>query len=289
MIKQVKIPVDRIICTDCVRDNIKRIISVGDIHGCFDSLLFHLNELKITENDILIFLGDYIDRGPNSPMVIEFLINLQKDRVFKDLTLFLRGNHEAMFMDFLKLDEENRLHSGSSAWLNNGAEKTLQQYRKVNLKSDYISSDSRISDKNKLTLDNFNIPQSHAEFLLQTLLYADFEHAFYSHAGFDVPAPINYLSQMEDQYVWTRSRFLEYNHIQTKVNKLVIHGHTINSKTHLPSWDVKQRKINLDSGCFISGNLSSHIHYVGLQGPGRRDHLLITNHKEQTTGAMYCE
>src|SRR4051812_43045717 len=81
-----------------------RTLAIGDIHGCHNALTALLREVRPNKNDQLIFLGDYIDRGPDSRGVIDTLLRLQGTCK----TVFLRGNHELMMLDgresFLKAD-----------------------------------------------------------------------------------------------------------------------------------------------------------------------------------------
>ena len=72
----------------------QKIFVVGDIHGCFDKLCALMDKIPIDFNrDLLIFIGDYIDRGSSSIEVVDYLVNL-KQRLPE--TIFLKGNHEDM-------------------------------------------------------------------------------------------------------------------------------------------------------------------------------------------------
>ena len=72
-----------------------RVLAVGDIHGCYEALRRLMDAVQVTSRDHLIFLGDYIDRGPDSKKVINWLIGAESDL---NLT-FLRGNHEVMILE----------------------------------------------------------------------------------------------------------------------------------------------------------------------------------------------
>src|SRR3954454_881285 len=72
-----------------------RTLAIGDIHGCHRALASLLGCVKPAEGDELVFLGDYVDRGPASPGVIGTLLSLAKTH----RAIFLRGNHEAMMLD----------------------------------------------------------------------------------------------------------------------------------------------------------------------------------------------
>ncbi|MFW5955273.1 MAG: metallophosphoesterase, partial [Rhodothermales bacterium] len=91
--------------------------AIGDIHGCAETLWNLLDELNVGPDDHLVFIGDYIDRGPDSHGVIAGLIDLS-DTV---RCTFLRGNHEKLLLDYLDFGDFN-------SWLMNGAEETLRSY-----------------------------------------------------------------------------------------------------------------------------------------------------------------
>jgi predicted MPP superfamily phosphohydrolase len=74
---------------------------IGDIHGCLAELTFLINNLPLEQGDRIVFLGDYIDRGPDSKGVVSYLVDL-KARAVYDL-VFLKGNHEDMLMSYLGL------------------------------------------------------------------------------------------------------------------------------------------------------------------------------------------
>ena len=93
-----------------------RYIIIGDIHGCYYTLISLINKIKINKNsDKLIFLGDYIDRGKNSFQVVEYLIKLQKEMT-KERCICLKGNHEDMFL------------TDEVLWKYNGGNKTRSSY-----------------------------------------------------------------------------------------------------------------------------------------------------------------
>ena len=95
-----------------------RLIAIGDIHGCYYTLINLLDKIKYNkERDTIVFLGDYIDRGKNSYEVVDFLISLQKE-VGKDRCICLKGNHEDMALN------------DHDTWKYNGSDKTKKSYYK---------------------------------------------------------------------------------------------------------------------------------------------------------------
>src|SRR5262249_8459443 len=99
-----------------------RFFVVGDIHACPQELEVLLSGLSLQSEDRVVFLGDYIDRGPGSREVVNLLLGLKAEGICS-LT-FLKGNHEDMFLDFLGYDG----HHGDS-FLFNGGTATLKSYR----------------------------------------------------------------------------------------------------------------------------------------------------------------
>ena len=237
--------------TKCLNSEHKfeRIISIGDIHGCANSIKFHIDNINPTDKDFLIFLGDYVDRGPDSPGTIEFLIELKKHVP----CFFIRGNHDSMLLSFFKLCGIYGNYFTHSA---NGGQTTLRQYGVSGLDINYAKKNSGIRSKLiREKLMRSNIPESHINFLLDTEMYLEMDNFFYSHAGFDTWKD-SYDNQTEEDYVWTRENFLLYDHLHL-LNKTVVHGHTITRPMHMPIWNEERKKVNLDSGCYESGTLSS--------------------------------
>lgn len=118
-----------------------RTLAVGDIHGCNKALASLLNEVRLSPTDRIIFLGDCIDRGPESRQVIETLLELRKSCS----PVFLRGNHEAMILD--ARDDPLK----GSLWQSYGGLETLFSYD-ANYRDDWA----------------LVIPQAHWEFFEST-------------------------------------------------------------------------------------------------------------------------
>ena len=114
--------------------------AIGDIHGMRDELAELLAKLPLEPSDRLIFIGDYVDRGPDPKGVVDLLIEVAKQRE----CLFLMGNHEAMFLSFIGWQGPN--YFGKEACLHNGGETTLASYG-------YFESDA-----------SFELPPEHERF-----------------------------------------------------------------------------------------------------------------------------
>jgi len=95
------------------------LIAIGDIHGCAKSLDALLERLELSDDDHLLFVGDYIDRGPDSKGVIDRLLDLREEYE----CTFLRGNHESLMLGYLNAGAFN-------LWRVNGGIATLQSYMK---------------------------------------------------------------------------------------------------------------------------------------------------------------
>ena len=101
------------------------IFAIGDVHGCLNELTsltkkIFSNKKFIQKDDLLIFLGDYIDRGPNSKQVIDRILEIKKDKMN---IVFLLGNHEEFMIDFL-FNNNNNIKD----WINFGADQTFRSY-----------------------------------------------------------------------------------------------------------------------------------------------------------------
>jgi serine/threonine protein phosphatase 1 len=135
-----------------------RTLAIGDIHGCSTALRQLLRQVQPTRGDRLIFLGDYIDRGPNSREVVETLLELKQSCA----PVFLRGNHEVMILDA----RENFLKS--NVWQSYGGLETALSY------GSKIGQDCEGA-----------IPDSHWEFFEQTARYFETERHIFVHACLD--------------------------------------------------------------------------------------------------------
>ncbi|MQP23909.1 serine/threonine protein phosphatase [Flavobacterium sp. LMO8] len=133
-----------------------RKLVIGDIHGGLKAVQQVLKRANVTDKDILIFLGDYVDGWSESPNVLDFLIELQK----KQKCYFIRGNHDELLLDWLLGNTEN---IDEKLWFTHGGEATVLSYQKI-----------EASTKEK-----------HIQFLksLQDY-YLDDENRLFIHAGF---------------------------------------------------------------------------------------------------------
>jgi serine/threonine protein phosphatase 1 len=171
---------------------------VGDVHGRLWLLKQLIEETGIdTKNDKIVFLGDLIDRGENSPGVVEYVTKLKKEN--KNV-ITLRGNHEQMLLDFIDNCDLNWLHPA------NGGGKTLAQYGSP------IEEFAGFS--------NLNIPGHHLDYFRSTILFHEDEHAIYVHAG--LTPGLHPSDDTPHNLLWSRNQtFYDYYN-----GKLCFFGHT---------------------------------------------------------------
>lgn len=200
---------------------------IGDIHGHFKSLFNLYSSLKseMDNRDTIVFLGDYIDRGPQSYEVVEFLIQLSK----RDDAVFLKGNHEGMLLDYLKGKDPHGI------FILNGGEATVRSYSR---------HDGR-----------FSVPDRHMEFFTDLRLYYEGDDFIAVHAGLN-PQVESLDDQDEHDLLWIREKFFRS---RKRFRKTVIFGHTptvyINGEVAV--YDDQERNIlGIDTGVIFGHGLS---------------------------------
>lgn len=215
-----------------------RIYTIGDVHGCI-SLLEQL--LAKTEKHletfpahrpILIFLGDYIDRGPASSQVIDHLITLKDQRE----VILLKGNHESYMLSFLKNP------SLLPKWIQFGGLDTLRSYG-LSLRN---HMDSEEQESVAAALDLTLNERGHHYFLDNLDMSFVCDDFFFVHAGVRPSIPLD--QQSEEDLFWIRDDFLRH---KGDFGKIVVHGHT-------PTLDpeVCANRINIDTGAYATGRLT---------------------------------
>jgi serine/threonine protein phosphatase 1 len=198
---------------------VERIFAVGDIHGCFEKLLNLLARVPLDWScDRLVFMGDYIDRGPHSYEVVEYLIGLQEQH--PDI-VFLKGNHEQMLADYL--EGRDRM-----LYLYNGGQQTLESYLRRSGPGEHP------------------IPPRHSRFFAGLRLYYETSDYIFVHAGLRRGSPLS--EQGPEDLLWIREPFIETSQ---SFGKRVVFGHTPFDRPL-----VQANKIGIDTGAVFGNRLT---------------------------------
>ena len=188
----------------------------------------------------LVFLGDYVDRGPDNRGTLEVLCQLQDSA--RDC-VFLLGNHDERVVSFIERPE--MVWDDMMKW---GGAKTLADYGVVGRGWE---SRHTVSERFRAAL-----PDSHLAFLKSLQACYSAGDYFFCHAG--VRPGIALAEQQRHDLIWIRKDFLLH---QGAHEKIVVHGHT---RVDVP--DVQPNRINVDTGCWHSGVLTA----VVLEADGHR-------------------
>jgi diadenosine tetraphosphatase ApaH/serine/threonine PP2A family protein phosphatase len=229
------------------------VYAIGDIHGRLDLLGLLLASIEAdaaqsqSTRKTLIFLGDYVDRGPDSRGVIEALLNdLPQDFDAH----FLKGNHEALLLKFLE-DASCLRH-----WLVNDAKSTMRSY---GMDVNALESENAPAEAWRGAFAAA-LSESHRHFFQTLALMTTFGDYLFVHAGLRPGIPIE--AQDERDLIWIRHEFLDS---EDDFGKFVVHGHT---PVSLP--EVRSNRIDIDTGAVFSGRLTA------LRLEGSRRGLLHT-------------
>jgi serine/threonine protein phosphatase 1 len=219
--------------------------AIGDIHGQAEKLR-RLLDILVDEglgpDDDLVFLGDYVDRGPDSAGVMRMLLGIEASY---PRSIFLRGNHEQMMIEARsrydrawELEHQIPWNSETSGlWFSNGAVQTLKSYKED------ATTRGRWWEA---------IPEEHWEFVLDTEMEHKTEHYWFVHAGVLPPgAHWEYETLPLDPRLWVREPF-----ILSPLNfgRMVVFGHTP-TRTGLPL--IMQNKVGLDTGAGWGGDITA--------------------------------
>ena len=225
----------------------QRIYAIGDIHGRLD-LLDDL--LKRIEGDdqarggadtMLVFLGDLVDRGPQSSQVIERLLDLRESG---RNACFLLGNHDEVFLKAVEGDLK-----ALRFLIRIGGKETVLSYgmtADVYRHADFVELSRLFSER---------VPDRHRTFLQTFENYLEVGDYLFVHAGIRPGLRIDQQSTADLR--WIRGDFL---HDRTSHGKIVIHGHSISDEA-----DIRKNRIGIDTGAFASGKLTA----LGLEGYDR--------------------
>ncbi len=224
---------------------------IGDVHGRLDLLHALLRKIAYDaarsgdgETRELIFLGDYVDRGPDSKGVIDLILSTIAERDFWTVTA-LKGNHEAALLNFME-------DPGSwPGWSQFGARETLSSYGVdppdwQGGEEDWARASRELSGA---------VPAAHKAFLRDLELTAERGDYLCVHAGVRPGQPLD--RQIEQDLLWIRDDFLSSTR---RLEKVIVHGHTPAEEAYLGD-----HRIGLDTGAYATSLLTA----VKLKGTER--------------------
>jgi serine/threonine protein phosphatase 1 len=230
----------------------KRIYAVGDIHGRLD-LLNKIVDLIASDSEgrgeaetLVVFLGDYVDRGPNSKGVVTRLIS----GPWPDVTpVFLKGNHESLLLAFLDEPE------AGLTWLHNGGDAALLSYGVELDLIRHASFREKAALAEACAAFRALLPDDHLQFYRSLKPCFRAGGYFFAHAGVKPGVALDL--QIEADLIWIRREFLKY---PGDFGAVAVHGHT---PVRAP--EVLHNRIGIDTLAFLTGKLTA----VGLEGSRR--------------------
>ena len=214
-----------------------RLYVVGDIHGRADLLDRMIKRIaddlaaRPVPDSLVVTVGDYIDRGPDSFGVIERL----RRNPFPTRYMALKGNHEALLQHFLLVP------TTGAHWRRLGGLETLRSYG--------VPADDMQAGRNYLAAARtlaHAVPSEHFDFLASLDTSLTVGGYFVCHAGVRPGVPLE--RQQEEDLLWIREPFLASN---SDFGKVIVHGHTPASEPEL-----RRNRVNVDTGAFMSGRLT---------------------------------
>lgn len=224
----------------------ERVYAVGDIHGRADLLAMLQDQIRADAagrppaRQTVVYLGDYVDRGPQSPVVIDRLIDAPLEGF---ASIHLLGNHE---------DTMLRFHDGdvavAASWLHYGGRQTLASYG-----IDYDRLPSLAVLRQRMA---HGVPGRHLDFLRGLALKHRIGDYLFVHAG--IRPGIGLDRQLRDDLLWIREPFLDST---ADHGAVIVHGHSIAVQP-----EVRPSRIGIDTGAFATGRLTALV----LEGEEQR-------------------
>lgn len=203
------------------------IFAIGDVHGHLELMTRAIAKIEdnASDGDMIVMLGDYIDRGPDSAGVVKFLRGYQNTGKLK--MVCLKGNHEDLMIEAFD-------HGETYNWLRNGGHETLNSYLPVppldmQFQAVHITGD--------------------LEWMRNLPVHHETKNFIFVHAGLRPGVKLH--DQDPTEMMWIRDKFLNANKEDFPDGKVIVHGHT-------PDRDIEnfRHRVNLDTAAFYYGTLS---------------------------------
>ncbi|WP_025896839.1 metallophosphoesterase [Sneathiella glossodoripedis] len=219
-----------------------RVTAIGDIHGQLTRLtrlmekVDKLRQEQPVKSDYVIFMGDFVDRGPKSAEIIDYLVQRRKKakKQGKHKEIFLQGNHEELLLDSLNENDKRQ-----DLWWRNGGQQTVNSY----LKFQNIELTDDVDMLHRITLLRQHFPEKHLKFLSKLKDLYQVGPLVFVHAGLRMEHPLN--KQVSSDLRWIRDPFLNWK--GQKKDFMVVHGHSI-TKGFKP--EILKHRIGIDTGSY---------------------------------------
>lgn len=177
-----------------------RVLAIGDVHGMYEKLIKLMDKIRFNpDEDLLIFLGDYIDRGPDPGRCLQYIFAFQQQ--YPDVVVCLMGNHEVMMSSYFmqkRGNYNNLIVDYAGSWLDNGGLETLKQL-------DEMDADTK---------------EELLHWVMNLTVKYQYQDYFFCHAGVDPDVPL--AVQNEFDMLWRRQQWWE----QYKGEETLVVGHT---------------------------------------------------------------
>ncbi|WP_234831556.1 metallophosphoesterase family protein [Sphingobium yanoikuyae] len=217
----------------------ERIYAVGDVHGRYDLLQKLIDEIGIHNRDLspskslhILFLGDLIDRGPDSARVLAFLHDLQRK---SNRVLVLQGNHEEAMVQ--AIDGNLEILQG---WLRFGGAETVRSFG-------IAPPEDGMDLRQYLRELRSAIPSEMVDWMRKLPLTARSGDYFFCHAG--IRPGVALRKQVRDDLLWIRDDFLDD---QRDHGAVIVHGHSIETNVQF-----RGNRIGIDTGAYRTGTLTA--------------------------------
>lgn len=227
------------------------VYAIGDVHGRLDVLRPLLHDIardalatRPAEQPLLVLLGDYVDRGPESCGVVDLILQLQADATFE--VAALKGNHEEALLQFLADP------AFAATWMEHGGGATMASYS-VQPSASRTDAESWIKVRDDFAAA---LPQAHLRFFETLELVRVVGDYAFVHAG--VRPGVALEAQSERDLLWIRHEFLND---RGPFGKVIVHGHTPSEEPQ-----VLKHRLGVDTGAYATGVLTA----VRLYGEEQR-------------------